>query len=185
MRRCDHGLFSPEQRDRGSSGCMALNCMRRIAKGGLAKTALAVLLCAALVGGLVSGASAWGRSRGAAVRVGGQRDGIAAAGHAVPAGAQAHSFSFVSSQTAFVLGQSPCGKKQCTVLLRTENRGSGPAPVCVTPGGVAGSSPASPITLFAGDSQEGDRVRTDCAAAMPCCVPRPLRPIACRAFRPR
>ena len=92
--------------------------------GGLARAAAAALLGAALVGGVVGGTSASGRStRGAVSAPVSAAAASTPAGHAVPAGAQATSVSFVSSQTAFVLGESPCGTNQCTVILRTENRG--------------------------------------------------------------
>jgi len=107
--------------------------------GGLARAAAAALLGAALVGGVVGGTSASGRStRGAVSAPVSAAAASTPAGHAVPAGAQATSVSFVSSQTAFVLGQSPCGKTQCTVILRTENRGRS---------WVALAAPAEPVGL--------------------------------------
>lgn len=55
------------------------------------------------------------------------------AGGPVPARTKATSVTFVSSQTAFVLGSAPCAHRPCTVILRTLDRGGSwrglPAPL--------------------------------------------------------
>jgi len=46
------------------------------------------------------------------------------AGGPVPAHSSATSITFVSTQTAYVLGTAPCAHRPCTEILRTLNRGS-------------------------------------------------------------
>ena len=46
------------------------------------------------------------------------------AGGPVPARSSATSITFVSTQTAYVLGTAPCAHRPCTVILRTRNRGA-------------------------------------------------------------
>ena len=45
------------------------------------------------------------------------------AGGPVPARSSATSITFVSTQTAYVLGTVPCAHRPCTEMLRTRNRG--------------------------------------------------------------
>jgi hypothetical protein len=45
------------------------------------------------------------------------------AGGPVPAHSSATSVTFVSTQTAYVLGTAPCAHRPCTEILRTRNRG--------------------------------------------------------------
>jgi hypothetical protein len=49
---------------------------------------------------------------------------VAAVAGPVPAHTSATSVSFVSSQTAFVLGTAPCTRRPCTVVLETVDRGT-------------------------------------------------------------
>jgi len=46
------------------------------------------------------------------------------AGGPVPAHSSATSITFVSTQTAYVLGTAPCTHRPCTEILRTRNRGA-------------------------------------------------------------
>lgn len=75
-----------------------------------------VLIAVGIAGTIAGGAWANTTRTGAAA-------GALPAGGPVPTHSSATSVTFVSTQTAYVLGTAPCAHRPCTEILRTRNRG--------------------------------------------------------------